>query len=308
MRKKLAILLCFTTLFTAISLAQSAPDSLSVNKKRLYLVSGANAAFWTGSYIALNKAWYEDYERTSFHFFDDLPEWNQADKAGHVWTTYQLGRAAAECWKWAGIKKNTAALLGAGSAILYQGIIELQDAYSADWGFSWSDMGANILGAGLFAAQEIGWNEQRIQVKFSYRPVTYPVELTGRSQQLFGKSYMERVLKDYNGQTYWLSANLSSFFKESNLPSWLNISVGYGAGGLLGGRTNIWTDNEGISHDYSHISRVRKIYLSPDVDLTRIPVKSKVLKTAFFLLSAIKVPAPALEWSNGKMIVQGIKF
>ncbi len=270
-------------------------------------MAGAKAAFWTGTYIALDKVWYANYKKTSFHFFDDLPEWNQMDKAGHAWSAYQLSRGSAELWKWTGLKQNTAALLGAGSATLYQSIIELQDAYSADWGFSWSDMGANLLGAGVFAAQEIGWKEQRIQIKLSYHPQYYPADMIHRRNQLFGSSSMERILKDYNGQTYWLSANLSSFFKENNLPAWLNISVGYGAGGMLGGRSNVWSDEEHI-YDYSHVKRIRRFYLSPDIDLTRIPVKNKVLKTAFFLLSSIKIPAPALEWSNGKMIVQGIKF
>ena len=53
------------------------------------------------------------------------------------------------------------------------------------------------------------------------------------------------MLKDYNGQTYWLSANLKSFFKKSNVPTWLNISVGYGAEGMFGATENIWMDNNG---------------------------------------------------------------
>jgi hypothetical protein len=149
-------------------------------------------------------------------------------------------------------------------------------------------------------AQEIGWQEQRLQVKLGYWPVKHPRELIGRRNELFGSSWAERVLKDYNSQTYWLSANIASFFPGSNLPEWLNIAVGYGAKGMYGGRNNIWTDNEGITHDYSRIKRVRLFYLSPDIDLTRIPVNSRLLKTVFFILNFVKVPAPAVELnSNG---------
>jgi hypothetical protein len=34
-------------------------------------------------------------------------------------------------------------------------------------------------------------------------------------------SNLERTIKDYNGQTYWLSVNLHSFFKQSKIPNGL---------------------------------------------------------------------------------------
>jgi hypothetical protein len=43
------------------------------------------------------------------------------------------------------------------------------------------------------------------------------------------------MLKDYNGQTYWLSVNLHSFYKGSKIPKWLNLAIGYGANGMLTG-------------------------------------------------------------------------
>lgn len=298
MLKKVVITVCLLASLTG-SFAQS--DTQAVNKKRLYIVAGANAIFWAGSYVTLNKAWYADYNKTSFHTFDDLPEWNQMDKAGHIWTTYQVSRASAELWKWTGLNNKTSAILGGASGIVYQGIIELQDAYSAEWGFSWSDVGANVIGAGLFVLQEIGWKEQRIQVKMSYWPANYSPELIARRNELFGASVSERILKDYNAQTYWLSANISSFIKNDKFPAWLNIAVGYGAGGLLGGRSNIWTDKEAVVFDYTNIKRERKFYLSPDIDLTRIKTNSRLLRTVFFVLSAVKIPAPALELSSGNI-------
>jgi len=41
-----------------------------------------------------------------------------------------------------------------------------------------------------------------------------------------GGNFIQQALKDYNGQTYWLSANIWSFNKESNFPKWLNIAFG----------------------------------------------------------------------------------
>jgi hypothetical protein len=297
--KRIVILLWLQSIILA-SFSQDDTAVRTINKKKLIIVTTANAAFYTASFIALNKAWYADYPRTGFHFFNDNPEWNQMDKAGHVWWTYHVSRLSQGMWKWTGLNKKTSAILGGASGMVYQSIIELQDAYSAEWGFSWGDVAANITGAGLYVAQELCGGEQRVTVKMTYWPKSYPADLTGRRNQLFGSSQMERILKDYNSQTYWFSANIASFVKEPGIPRWLNVAVGYGADGMYGGRTNKWTDAEGAVHDYTNIERRRKLYLSPDVDLTRISTRSKLLRSVFFVLNIVKVPAPALEITSGK--------
>jgi hypothetical protein len=280
-----------------------------VNKKRLSLVSGAHAALWAGSYIALNKAWYAGYPRSSFHFFNDNNEWNQMDKFGHAWTAYHIGRLSTEMWEWSGLPRKRSVILGSLSALAYQSIIEIQDGFSAEWGFSWGDMTANTIGAAAFAAQELGWKEQRIQVKFSYCPYDYPPGLTARRNELFGKSLPERILKDYNSQTYWFSANLKSFFPNSGLPPWLNISLGYGADGMLGGIQNKWTDKLGNSFDRSDMPRIRRFFLAPDIDLTKIKTHSKFLKSVFFTLNIVKIPTPALELdSKGRFVLHVLYY
>ncbi len=298
MVKRTVILFCLQSIILTASAQGDRTIAPTFNSKKLIIVAGANAAFYTGSFIALNKAWYADYDKTKFHFFNDIPEWNQMDQAGHAWTTYQVSRLSKEMWQWTGLNKNTSALLGGASGMLYQSIIEIQDAYSTEWGFSWADVGANVAGAGLFVLQEIS-GEQKVSVKLTYWPKKYPAELIGRRDQLFGSSLPERVLKDYNSQTYWLSANVRSFFPDSRLPPWLNIALGYAADGMYGGRSNIWTDKEGVTHDYTSTRRVRKFYISPDIDLTRIHTRSKVLKKVFFVLNMVKVPAPSLAVATG---------
>lgn len=288
-------------LFHPVSAQFTLADSSSIKSKRLLIVSVANAAFFTGSFIALDRAWYDDFEKTKFHFFNDNPEWNQIDKAGHIWSTYHISRASSELWKWTGMNHTQSAIAGAASGMIYQGIIEFQDAYSAAWGFSWGDVAANVAGAGMFLAQDIGWNEQRLQIKLGYHPYTYPAELKDRRNDLFGKSTAERILKDYNAQSYWISANLSSFFPDKGIPKWLNVAAGYAAEGMYGGRTNYWIDEEGRAYDYRDVRRLRNFYLGPDIDLTRIPVKSKLVRSIFFVLSAVKIPAPALELRDGKI-------
>jgi hypothetical protein len=294
-----------------ITLAQSkVPIKSSPAKKhRLWLIAGTHVALWSGSYIALNKTWYSNFPRSSFHFFNDNAEWEQMDKLGHIWTAYNVGRISSEMWEWAGLPRKKSVIYGGISAVAYQSIIEIQDGFSSEWGFSWGDMSANIVGAAAFVSQEMGWNDQRIQIKMSYWPYRYPAELIDRRNQLFGKGLAERILKDYNSQTYWVSANLHSFFPKTNFPKWLNISFGYGADGMLGGTVNKWSDKQGNLFDRTDIPRTRRFFLSPDIDLTKIRTHNKFLKTVFFTFNILKIPAPAIELDGrGKFVLHGLYY
>lgn len=286
----------------------SPPDSagyqapLSKNKK-IWITSSVHAGLYGGSLLILNEAWYKNYPRRGFTSFDDSKEWLQMDKIGHGWSAYNLSRASTAAWKWAGLNDKKAAIIGSTSGFAFLTVIELLDAHSTRWGWSWSDIAANTVGTGLYMTQQVFWNEQRIQFKFSFHRKNYKESmLNDRSDQLFGKSWYERMLKDYNGQTYWFSANLHSFFEKTRLPAWLNIAVGYGAEGMHGGFDNIGRDGLGaVVFDRTDIPRVRQFYLSPDIDLTKIKTNKKWLKSVLLALNSFKVPAPALMLnSKGK--------
>lgn len=294
------------------SIAQDSLPTVPIrvpDKGRIILVAGAQTALWAGSYFALNKAWYADFPKAPFHTFNDWSEWQQMDKAGHLWTSYQISRLSGDIWRWTGIKQKKAIWLGGLSALAYQSIIEIQDGFSAEWGFSWGDMSMNLLGSAAYVSQALGWHEQRIQIKFSYYPYPYTDDISTRANDLFGDGGLERVLKDYNSQTYWLNVNLRSFMPDSKIPRWLNVSLGYNGRLMLGGEDNIWTDENGVVHDRSDIERYRRFFLSIDADLTKIKTKKKWLRSIFSLVNSIKVPAPALEWNTkGEVKVHGFYF
>jgi hypothetical protein len=100
-------------------------DSLS--KPRLLAVSGGQAAIWVSSMIALNKAWYANYPRSSFQFFDDSGEWQQIDKVGHAWSAYWGAQFSSSLFRWSGVPRKKAALYGAGMGIAYLSVIEILD-------------------------------------------------------------------------------------------------------------------------------------------------------------------------------------
>ncbi len=287
-------------------------DSLTPRQKktRTWLVAGANVVGYGTTMIGLYHSWYRDYPQSDLHSFNDWPEWKQVDKLGHLYSAYIESYGSMELWRWTGMDRKKRIWIGGMSGAFYQTVIEVLDGFSAEWGWSWADFGANILGSGAFVAQELAWDEQRIRLKFSFHQKNYSdPSLNERADELFGKSRLERMLKDYNGQTYWASVNLKSFFKKSNLPAWLSVSVGYGADGLFGGRENTGKDENGNIHfNRPDIRRVRQWYLSPDIDLSKIPTNSRLLKIFLGVLNAFKFPAPALELSGGKLKAHFLYF
>lgn len=308
--KRILIALLFLPTLASAQIDSADADARSENYSwRKWLIGAGTAAGYGGSFVFLNEAWYKNYPRSGFHFFDDSGEWMQIDKLGHVWTAYQTSRLTSEMWKWAGVPENKAVLLGSGSSLLYMLSIEYLDGRSAEWGWSWADAGADIAGAALYATQQLAWSEQKLQIKFSAFPKNYEASLNRRVDDLYGNSFQGRLLKDYNAQTYWLSANIKSFLPQLNFPQWLNVSVGYGAEGMFGGYENIAYDKNGnLTFDRRDIKRYRQWFLAPDVDFTRIKTNSKFLKTAFVALNVLKFPAPAIEFSNGKFRVVPIAY
>jgi uncharacterized protein YfiM (DUF2279 family) len=279
-------------------------------KKRTWFIGTANVVAYSGVMIALSSAWYSQYDKTGFHTFNDFPEWKQVDKVGHLYAAYIESRGSMEMWRWTGLDRKKRIWIGGMSGAFYQTVIEVLDGFSAGWGWSWSDFSANILGSTALVAQELAWDDQRIKLKFSFHRKNYSdPQLNQRSDKLFGTSSAERLLKDYNGQTYWASMNLKPFFKNANLPAWLSISVGYGAEGLFGGTQNIGKDDNGnITFNRPDIKRYRQWFIAPDIDLTKIKTNKKGVKFLLTVLSAFKFPTPSLEFSNGKFKAHAIHF
>ena len=291
-------LLCVSGSFFAQSkINQFLKPSDSLNKSRRNTVLISEVSLATTALIGLDQLWYADYPRSKFKTLDDSGEWLQMDKLGHVFSSYQLGRLGANTLNWAGVSKKNQIIYGSTLGLGFLTAVEVMDGFSEEWGFSWTDMAANTLGSGLFVGQELLWQEQRILLKYSFHQTRFAKQ---RPDKL-GNGLSEEFLKDYNGQTYWLSANINSFLKTDYIPNWLNLAVGYGADGMLTGEPN--------DPLFINQNRTRQYYLSLDIDLSRIKTKSHFLKTIFDVLNVIKVPFPALELnSKGRLKVHYIYY
>lgn len=262
----------------------------TLNKKRRTAVYITETALASATLIGLNEAWYAQYERSGFHSLNDNSQWMQMDKFGHMFSSYYIGKMGMDALAWAGETKKNQLIYGATLGFAFLTTVEILDGFSEEWGFSTGDVMANALGTGLLIGQELLWDEQRLLMKFSFMSSEY----ANNDPDKLGSTPLQQVLKDYNGQTYWLSVNLWSFYKESKIPKWLNIAIGHGANGLPEGSY----DNSTIPRQ--PIASYRQFFASIDVDLTKIKTDSGFLKTVFNIFNFVKIPAPSIEYrSNG---------
>ncbi len=263
-------------------------DSSACNSSCIKKLAVVETSVFTASSVGLYYAWYRPYAIEKFHFFNDFPEWNQMDKAGHIFTAYQLGNIGYRALRHCKVSEKKALLYGAPLGFVYLLPVEIMDGFSSGWGFSFSDIIANTAGTALFTVQQLAFDKQIVQLKMSFHPSPY----ADYRPDLLGETLPEQILKDYNGQTYWLSF---SPFGEKSKFSFLQISAGYGAEGMTGGREN--------SHPAEvYFPRYRQYYLSLDINLSQIRTRKQWLNKVLSTLSLIKIPFPAVEWNTTRQI------
>lgn len=241
---------------------------------------------YVGSMLALNQLWYADHDRTTFHTFNDNDEWLKIDKAGHLYSAYALSSLSYQLLKKGKEFDTKAAGISSASAFLFLSSIELLDGFSEEWGFSWGDMISNTAGIGLFYGQESLFHKQVLRLKFSYQPSFYR-ELR---PNLLGDNEIQGIIKDYNGQIYWASFNLSDISNRIK-PKWLNLAIGYGGDGMI-------SAEKGLSDGLGVFKHERQYYLSLDIDLTKINTEKKWLKSLFEVINYIKIPSPTIEFKQ----------
>ena len=269
-------------------------DSLStLNTKRLRGFVIGSSITYTASMVGLSELWYDDTPKQSFQFFNDNREWKQVDKVGHFFGAFYTSNITYNSLLWCGVDERKSVWISTltGFALLLP--IEIFDGHSEAYGASAGDLAANFLGASFFFMQRSIWNEVRLRPKFSYRHTNY----AAKRPEVLGDTYASRVLKDYNGQTYWLSIDMDKF---TPFPRWLNLALGYGADGMVYANDN--------SNEIAGFDAHRQFYLGIDFDFSAINPRSKFLKGVVNVIDLIKLPAPAIEFSRKGTTLRAFSF
>lgn len=292
-RTLLRLLLLLALLQNLPAVAQTYPDSLQPKRLRTLAVAGGGA--YASLMIGLNELWYKGHERSAFHFFNDNQQWLKVDKVGHGYSAYHLSRIHYEAFRWTGLSPKKAALWSSLGGLAWMLPIEILDGFSAAYGASSGDLVANAGGVLLFGSQQLLWGEQRIYPRFSF----HPTDWAPLRPALLGKTAPEQLMKDYNGQTYWLSADLFKF-SQGRTPSWLNLAIGYGASGMVYA--------EPAENQQQGYQAYAQWFLAPDLNLSRIRTNKKAIRWLLFVLDGIHLPAPALEFSQKRLHFHPLYF
>lgn len=276
----------------------TAQDSLKTEKWKKPVVLSGMGGIWAGTLVGLSTTYYSPEDRSSFHFFDDSREWLQMDKVGHVYTACHLGELSYSFLKFAGYSERNSILFGTLAGFGYQTSLEILDGFGKKWGFSWSDVGANLIGSSVFYIQQRFRQEQKLRLKMSAHFSPY----YSYNPNALGNSKAERLLKDYNGQTYWISGSLGQIDGFNFFPKWLCLSVGYSISEKIYG-----TEDFAIFGNQS-FSAQRQFLFSLDLDIDQLSIQKKWLKSILQPLKWIKIPFPALMLEKGTLTFSPIYF
>ncbi len=283
------LLLAFSVFFLFQNPVHAQIQKDSIDKKQLRNIILAESVLYAGGMTGLGLLWYKDGESQPFQFFNDNKQWLQMDKVGHVYTAYHLTDINYQLLRSTGINPQKAMLYSSISSTAMMLPIEIFDGFSTSYGASWGDALANTIGAFL-PYQRFLFDQNYIYPKFSFSPSPY----ADLRPNTLGNNYVEQLIKDYNGQTYWLSTDFNIFSKNNKYPNWLQFSIGYSGNQMVYGSPQDNMENGYIAN--------RQWLMSLDLNLSEIEVEQKWIKIMFNLINKVKIPFPAIEW-NGKEVV-----
>jgi hypothetical protein len=145
-----------------------------------------------------------------------------ADKLGHMYANYVGTRLLARSFVWAGNGSDEAIKLAALATFGAFTAVEVADAYTEKWKFSYEDVIMNAAGVGLAILMEKNPDLDRlVDFRLLYRPSDEP------------RSNYFDPFGDYSGQTYLLILKASGIerFRHHPVMRYVELAVGYGTRG-----------------------------------------------------------------------------
>ena len=218
------------------------------------------------------------------------------DKIGHACTSYQLNKVSHSLFKKNNIKKPL--LKSSVYTFGYMLGVELLDGYSTEWGFSIYDVIGNGLGTMLYTFQERKFKNQPFKIKFSSHKSTY----ASCRPSLLGENRLQQIIKDYNGQTYWLTFNYNELWnKRIKLFDYIDFAFGYSIDGFTGGHNNPEISScNCLINDCNNLKRTSQFIFSVDLNTSKIKNKHPILGKFLLPFDIVKIPFPAFILNNSK--------
>jgi hypothetical protein len=273
----LVIILCFTEhLLASDSVKVSEP-----NPVRLAVSGGITAGAFVYAYGIQNNIWWKG-EKGSFHF-NNKDDWGYAlgsDKYGHFYFGYLISDIYSQVFHWIGYNKQDSKLYAAFLTTVYQTFLEVRDGFSKNYGFSWGDFSANLLGTSFHLLEDQYTFLRRFDFKISYYP-----------SERFQNNSNEYIIDDYESTYNWISLAVNDLLPnsfEKVVPEYLNFAIGHSVKNL----------NSGGNHE---------LFLSLDWNLNKLPLQGRFWNFLKRNLNHYHLPAPAVKiYPN--VVWYGLKF
>lgn len=270
-------------LFLSISVYPQVEKKDSINYTKLYVMSGVTAATFIYAYGLQNDMWWKG-RKSDFHF-NWQQDWNAslgADKVGHLFFGYTVADIYNHAFQYVGYSKRESVLYSGILAFTYQTFLEIRDGFSSDYGFSWGDFSANLIGSTYPILQNEYPTLRNFNFKISYQ-----------SSERFKNNSNKYIMDDYESTYHWLTIDFDQFLPENIeklFPDFVNIALGHSVNGL----NNLGT----AKHEF---------FIGLDWDIEGLPGNSPLLSFIKNTLNLYHLPAPTIKiYPN--IVWYGLKF
>jgi hypothetical protein len=264
------IIFNFLLLFNYLLLPQS--DTLTqISAPKIIGISAATVAGFTYGHLLQEEIWWKG-QRTSFHFnwSDDWTYSLGGDKLGHFYFPYLVTNIYTQAFEWSGMNRKQSLYTAASIAFAYQTYIEIRDGFSAQYGFSWGDFTANLLGAAYPILQDKNPFFNNFNWKISFHP-----------SNRFKQNSHRAIIDDYESTYHWLTLNIFNLLPEqiqTYFPEFINLTIGHSVANL---------DYQGR----------HEIFIGLDWNLEALPGDHWLLKLLKRNLNYYRIPAPVIRLS-----------
>jgi hypothetical protein len=258
-------------------------DTAGVSIPKLAVVGGITLGGFIYGHVLQSNLWWKG-EESSFHFDWDR-DWKYAlgsDKFGHAYFPYLMSNIYRQAFIWIGFDSLSSTYYSSGLAMTYQTYIEIRDGFSKEWGFSWGDFGADLIGTGYPLLQQHVPILRAFSPKISYYP-----------SDAFRAGAHKAIIDDYESTYDWLSIDVHELLPKEwrkYYPAFVNIALGHSVKGL---------DRPDGGH--------HELYIALDWNLDALPDGGWFWNLMKLNINFYHLPSPAVRISPG-LVWYGIHF
>lgn len=254
----------------------------SIKTGRLYTFGAVTAGAFIYGYGLQNNMWWKG-EYSDFHtnWREDWQSSLGADKIGHFYFGYSLTNIYKHGLNWAGFSKEKSLLYSGLFIFTYQTFLEIRDGFSKDYGFSWGDFSANLMGSMYPLLQNKFDILQNFNFKISFQP-----------SERFKQNSHSYITDDYESTYHWLTIDIDDLFPSVDhfIFRFFNVAIGHSVKGL---------DQSGNGkHEF---------FIGLDWDLRELPGNNKLFTFLKETLNLYHLPAPTIK-IHPNIVWYGLKF